>query len=218
MSVARVGVAMMVVSLAGTTLGVHRILSGSRSRERLLPARVDRSADFRASGTYLTDGGGEAEVAVFLDFECPACRVLARTLSGMALNDRNLSITVHHWPLTSTHPAAMPAAAAAECASLQGAFHRMHDELFAAQDSLEHADFVDLAARAGVADLAAYRRCLDAGTGIARVTDDMRASRTLHLRATPAILVGDSLYYGALADTVITRKLATWRSLNAHGR
>jgi protein-disulfide isomerase len=45
-----------------------------------------------------------------------------------------------HFPLTSIHPRALTAAAAAEAAALQGRFWDMHELLFHRQKALEDAD------------------------------------------------------------------------------
>jgi protein-disulfide isomerase len=69
---------------------------------------------------------------VYGDYECPYCAALDLRLRGAPVR-----IAFRHFPVTSTHPRALPAACAAEAAAVQGAFWPMHDALFEDQGRLE---------------------------------------------------------------------------------
>jgi protein-disulfide isomerase len=71
------------------------------------------------------------------DYECPysrqafhAIEVVEQQLSG------NMRFAFRHFPLTSIHPHALAAAAAAEAAARQGRFWDMHELLFHRQKAL----------------------------------------------------------------------------------
>ena len=92
------------------------------------------------------------------DYECPysrqafhAIEQVERQLGG------NVRFAFRHFPLTSIHPHALAAAAAAEAAALQGRFWDMHELLFHRQKALEGADLLRYAARLGL-DVAAFDR------------------------------------------------------------
>src|SRR5260370_20764988 len=86
-----------------------------------------------------------------------------------------------HFPLTSIHPHALSAAAAAEAAALQDRFWDMHELLFRGQEALEDSDLLGNAARlrldvaafdhdrAGTAIAARIRRDVDSGLPTAQV-------------------------------------------------
>src|SRR5690606_2501503 len=67
----------------------------------------------------------------YADFQCPACGQFHSIMKTVEerYGDR-LAIEFKHFPLTSIHPYAMPAAKAAEAAGVQGKFFEMHDKLF----------------------------------------------------------------------------------------
>ena len=69
---------------------------------------------------------------VYGDYECPYCAAL-----DVRLANAPLRMAFRHFPVSSAHPRALPAASAAEAARLQGAFWPMHDALFADQGRLE---------------------------------------------------------------------------------
>src|SRR5216684_7440346 len=92
------------------------------------------------------------------DYQCPysrqafhAIEQIERQLGG------NMRFAFRHFPLTSIHPHALAAAAAAEAAALQGRFWDMHELLFHRQKALEDGDLRGYAAQLGL-DVAAFDR------------------------------------------------------------
>lgn len=82
-------------------------------------------------------GNSNANVVLieYSDFQCPACGAyypLVRKLSEDYASD--IAFVYRHFPLQQ-HPNAIPAARAAEAASLQGKFWEMHNILFEHQDA-----------------------------------------------------------------------------------
>ena len=83
-------------------------------------------------------GNKNAKVVVYEygDFQCPGCagafpnlKTIKETYKG------SIAFVYRHFPLTTAHPHAFAAAAAAESAGLQGKFWEMHDLIFQSQDS-----------------------------------------------------------------------------------
>jgi len=116
------------------------------------------------------------------DYECPysrqafhAIEQVERQLGG------NMRFAFRHFPLTSIHPHALAAAAAAEAAALQGRFWDMHELLFHRQKALEDGDLRAYAAqlgldvptfdrdRASIAVLERIRRDVDSGLASGQV-------------------------------------------------
>lgn len=71
----------------------------------------------------------------FSDFQCPACRSYYPIVKELLVSyeDGKVKFIYKHFPLTSIHPNAMPAAIAAEAAGAQGKFFEYHDVLFEKQ-------------------------------------------------------------------------------------
>jgi protein-disulfide isomerase len=116
------------------------------------------------------------------DYECPYSRAAFREIERVErrLGD-GVRFAFRHYPLTDIHPHALAAAAAAEAASLEDRFWRMHDLLFHNQEHLEDEDLGRYAAeleldvarfdsdRAGPAVLARVRRDVDSGDATGEV-------------------------------------------------
>lgn len=131
----------------------------------------------------------------FADFECPYCRSFARSdlPAIMARYPEQIQVIHRHFPLPY-HRFARPSAIAAECASRQGRFMEMHDQLYELQDSLGLIGFASIAHRAGVADSAAFRECSsDAKTGEI-VERDFQLGRVIGISATPTLVINGRKY------------------------
>lgn len=81
------------------------------------------------------DRDSKAILIEYADFQCPACvnyYPLIEKLSQEITSD--LAIVYRHFPLTSIHPNAMPAAKASEAAGKQGKFWEMYKILYEKND------------------------------------------------------------------------------------
>jgi protein-disulfide isomerase len=139
-------------------------------------------------------------MVVFVDFECTFCRRLHATLRELRaqLHD-SLGIVYRHFPVSRVGYA-FPAAVAAECAAAQGKFAAFADLLFASQDTLPKLSFERAAAHSGVADATRFRECLTSDGSRRRVSEDIRAGRSVGVDATPTVIIGDQLVVGDLAE------------------
>ena len=107
------------------------------------------------------------------DYECPysrqafhAVEQVERRLGG------HVRFAFRHFPLTSIHPHALAAAAAAEAAARQGRFWDMHELLFHRQKALEDGDLRGYAAILGL-DVAAFDRDRLGTTVLERIQRDV---------------------------------------------
>lgn len=128
-------------------------------------------------------------VALFSDFQCPACKRVNPILEEIlgAYGDK-VQLAFRQYPLVSIHPQAHKAAEAALCAGDQDKFWPMHDALFARQRELEPAQLKQRAAELGL-DAQRFETCLDGGAHAQTVARDMAAGRDLGLASTPSLFV-----------------------------
>jgi len=194
-----------VVDLAAAgLLGCAVILTGIAIRRELVdpvPKPVVRKVpllpDLHLVGRPLGPEGASLPIVVFADFQCPYCaRAQSLIREILAAYPGRVRIMYRHLPLETIHPHAWNAALAAECAADQGAFRAYHDLLYALQDSIGKMSWTDLAARAGVARLDAFRKCVDDERNSGAVERDVLLARELEVDRTPTFVVGDELYPG----------------------
>jgi protein-disulfide isomerase len=134
-------------------------------------------------GDHVRGPEGARLVVVYGDYECPYCAALDLQLARAPLR-----VAFRHFPVSSAHPRAQPAACAAEAAAAQGAFWEMHDALFADQGRLEDPHLWKRAEALGL-DVARF----DADRRSPAVTDSVRAQFRSGVRAgvatTPTMFV-----------------------------
>ena len=71
------------------------------------------------------------------DFQCPHCGAAHPILKQLQqMHGENLRLIFRHFPLSNSHPMAIPAAMAAEAAAKQNKFWEMHDMIFEHQNQL----------------------------------------------------------------------------------
>jgi protein-disulfide isomerase len=131
----------------------------------------------------------------FADFECPYCRAfaLADLPAVMARYPDQVQVIHRHFPLPY-HRFARSSAIAAECASRQGRFREMHDQLYELQDSLGLISFSSIARRAGVADSVAFLDCVGDTKTSEIVERDFQLGMVIGVSATPTLVINGRKY------------------------
>jgi protein-disulfide isomerase len=143
-------------------------------------------------------GPRDAPVTIveFSDFQCQFCATAHRVLKQvLAAYPREVRLVYRHFPLGG-HPAAKPAAEAAECAGQQGRFWEYHDRLFAQPAAVDATRFRTIADELGL-DGRAFASCLDGGSMRSRVSQDVDEGRRAGVTATPTFFVDGQLLEGA---------------------
>lgn len=155
------------------------------------PSLVNMTFDTAGAPSY-----GEASAPVTIveisDYHCPYCRRHVQQTQPRIYSDyvqpgkaRHVFI---HYPIAQLHPDAHRAHEAASCAGDQGKFWEYHARLF--EMPAKTAD--ELTAHAGAAglDVAAFRKCLDAGTHAGAVKESVERIQELAISGTPMFLIG----------------------------
>lgn len=134
-------------------------------------------------------------IVEFSDFECPACRIahpLAESLASQ-YGDK-IRLVYRHFPLTSIHRNALPAAQAAQAAGAQGKFWKYAAILFDQQDSWAQVRnpvdlFVNYAEQAEISDIEKFRQDLDKQTYRDQVLKDLGLGNEIGITVTPTFVV-----------------------------
>lgn len=141
---------------------------------------------------------GNPDAAVTLteysDFECPACGQFFQIVDGiMDEQGDNIRFEYKHFPLTSIHQFAVPAAKAAEAAGQQGKFFEMHDKLFENQQiwastANPQTYFNSYAEEIGL-DIALFKTHMKASVINDKISDEFKEARGLGLTGTPSFFL-----------------------------
>jgi protein-disulfide isomerase len=169
-------------------------------------------------GESPTTGSPESKILLveFSDFECPYCAQAHKTLKQfMAKHKDEVTLVYKHFPLTSIHPQAMPAATAAWAAQQQGKFWEYQDALFTHQKQLGEPLYLDIAENLNL-DIEKFKRdrqsrALTGETSYAdtAIEKDIQLAERLGLSGTPFFVMNGQTLSGALQlsdmENVLTR-------------
>lgn len=163
------------------------------------PAVVQQASE--ASGNIADHVYGKADSKVVLieygDFQCPGCGGAYPNISRIKETYKEqLAFVFRNFPLTSIHPNAKAASAAAEAAGLQGKFWEMHNALYENQDAWTNANastrtetFASYASAIGVKDMDKYNADLTAANVANKLAFDRSVGSKIGVTGTPTIVL-----------------------------
>lgn len=141
--------------------------------------------------------GGNKKASVvlveFADYQCPYCRQFAaetmKQIERDYIDTGRIGFVFDDFPLESSHPYALKAAVAVQCAGSQGQLWEMNHKLLADPMALAPDDLVAKAAALNV-DMTKFRLCFEDEHSAASVRQRMREASELGIDGTPMFLVG----------------------------
>jgi protein-disulfide isomerase len=148
------------------------------------------------------------------DYECPYSRQAFHAIEQVEHQlGGNVRFAFRHFPLTSIHPHALAAAAAAEAAAMQGRFWDMHELLFHRQKALEDDDLRRYAAQLGL-DVTAFDRDRASAAVAGRVRRDVDSGLASgQMLGTPTLFIGGLVYRGGYDPPALLAALTSQRAL-----
>lgn len=182
-----IGIAAVVVAVTAVMNTVRaRAIPTVRGSETKFEERWEQYLSY---GSNFGDKDAPVSIIEFVDFECPGCRGFERAFSALPPElSAKTRLTLIHFPL-DYHRFAPGAGLAFECAAAQGRANEMRSMLFELQDSLGLLDFDEIARRVSVADLSAFRTCVEERHPAARLDSGRVAGERMGLAGTPTILI-----------------------------
>jgi protein-disulfide isomerase len=140
-------------------------------------------------------GPADAPLVIeYADFECPFCSSLHAALSGSTLR-----LVFRHFPVSSSHPRAWPAACAAEAAAIQGRFWEMHELLFSDQGRLEDPHLWNRARGLGL-DVERFDADRRSQAVLERVRRDFSSGVRAGVVSTPTVFAAGRMLTGSAID------------------
>ncbi len=160
---------------------------------------------------------GPANAAItiieFSDYQCPFCTKWQTEVwpEIQKAFPTQVRLVYRDFPLYGLHDNAEGAAEAANCAGEQGAYWKYHDKLFAAENGLGAAAFIQYADELGL-DGEKFSSCLESGTAKEEVKADYEYASQLGVSSTPTFFINGIPVVGAQPFSVfqqlITKELA----------
>jgi len=157
---------------------------------RYIPTWRELIKHGRATG----DPAAPIALIEFSDLQCPFCKQFNRVVHQVeARYPGKIAHVFVHNPLAS-HPLAVPAARAAECAVAYQRFGSIVTRMFEKQDSLGLKPWVSFARDVGIEDTATYAKCANDGAAVPLVDAGVAAGKGIGVRGTPTVLLNGWRY------------------------
>jgi protein-disulfide isomerase len=158
-------------------------------------------------GDSPTRGAADRKIllVVFSDFQCPYCAQFNDNVKKFMAKHPEVTLVYKHFPLTQAHPQALPAAKAALAAHKQGKFWEFHDILFANQQRLGEAFYLETAKKLKL-DLKKFQTDYDGADQL--VVQDFTLGRRLNVQGTPAMFLNGESLVGANSVEELEKYLA----------
>ncbi|MFV0359098.1 DsbA family protein [Tropicimonas sp.] len=150
---------------------------------------------------------GQVEVASFSDYNCPYCRVLSKTLAGIA-GDGEIAVTWHELPLLG--PASVAAARAALAADMQGAYLPFHNRMMATRFRPTAPYLTEAAGALGI-DGDRLLADMEGPEVAARLRRSAGLANLFGIVGTPALVVGRTLVLGNIRRRDLERLIGMER-------
>jgi protein-disulfide isomerase len=158
-------------------------------------------------GDSPTRGAADRKIllVVFSDFQCPYCAQFNDNVKKFMAKHPEVTLVYKHFPLTQAHPQALPAAKAALAAHKQGKFWEFHDILFANQQRLGEAFYLETAKKLKL-DLKKFQTDYDGADQL--IVQDFTLGRRLNVQGTPAMFLNGESLVGANSVEELEKYLA----------
>lgn len=171
------------------------------SKDKVDVSKVDaskiQSAATQSGGIADHVFGKKDSKVVFIeygDFQCPGCGSAYPTIKNVTEKYKDqVAFIFRNFPLTSLHPNAKAAAAAAEAAGLQGKYWEMHNTLYANQSSWENLDsnqrvnfFADYAKTLGL-NVTKFKEDMASTKVTQKINFDIAVGKKIGVNATPTL-------------------------------
>jgi protein-disulfide isomerase len=174
-------------------------------------ALVDRREELNNSPTSPTFGNPDGDVAVveFFDYQCPYCKAMASNKFLETLEqDGNVRIVFKEFPILG--PESEYAARAALAAQKQGKYREMHNSFMVFKGKMKTEDVIKIAEQLGL-DIEQLKKDMESDEVTQELVKNHELAKALGISGTPAFIIDDELFPGAVDMSEILKRIAAAR-------
>ena len=181
----------------------------AKERQQDSLARVQASLTQDPDSPVVGNPQGDVVVVEFFDYNCPYCRRAADDLLAVVAKDPGVRVVMKEFPILG--PGSQFAARAALAAALQGRYEAFHFALMQAQGKKDEGLVMAVARDLGL-DLERLRKDMQAPAVDAALRRNFELAETLEINGTPAFVIGDEIFPGAVDQETMLKKVAETRA------
>ena len=147
---------------------------------------------------------GDVTIVEFFDYRCGFCKRVAPVVEDALAKDTKIRIRYKEFPVLG--PSSVLAAQAALASRAQGKYLAFHKALMKAKIFYDEASIMKIATSVGI-DTARLKKDMQASGIQAQIAKTRALARSLGIRGTPAFIVGEQLFPGALNAAQLARMI-----------
>lgn len=184
-------------------------LESREAGERVAAIREPLQRPF--AGAWAGNPRGDVTVVEFFDYACGYCRQSMPDIVRLLREDSNVRFVFRELPILS--PESETAARYSLVAAQQGDFFAFHQAMYAAGRPSD-ATIASAMSSAGI-DQSRARTAIGSAEIAAELHNNMELARQLRLSGTPAFIVGDQVFSGAVGYERLKQAIAEAREARA---
>ena len=161
------------------------------------------------SSPVLGNPEGDVVVVEFFDYRCPYCKKVADDLRQAVREDGNIRLVMKEFPILG--PDSLVASRAALAAAAQGRYEDYHFALMAERSAITEKTVFSVAKKLGL-DVDQLRADMDSEAVEAELQRTYNLAEALEIGGTPAFVIGDKIYPGALRIEDLRQAVAQSRA------
>lgn len=160
-------------------------------------------------GAVLGNPNGTVTLVEFVDYACGYCRYSVQHVNELIAANPDLRVVIREYPILSAGSA--DAARMALAAAQQGKYEAFHTAMFTHDEPSR--ENIEAAAREAGVDLARAEAAIEAGTFENHLQNNIFLGQNMQLTGTPAWVVGEKIFNGAVGVETISDAIAEAREL-----
>ncbi len=171
----------------------QKLAEAERQREALKAKQAVLTAD--PDTPVIGNPDGDVAVVEFFDYRCGYCKKVVNDLRPVVEEDGNIRLVMKEFPILG--PESKLAARAALASVKQGRYEEFHFAMMTSRGQINEASIMALAEQSGL-DVARLKQDMESGEIDDLLQKNFELAQSLGIGGTPAFVVGDKLYPGAL--------------------
>ncbi len=184
---------------------IREVIEKYAERERLRLQKEQKDAldanrvalEYDPNAPVIGNPDGNVTIVEFYDYNCGYCKVMFPKILQVVKTDGNIRWVLKDFP--SLRPSSVIASLAGLAANKQGKFLEMHKALMQHRGEPSEKDITDFAKRIGL-DMNRFRSDMKSADFETVLRNNRILAKKIGLNGIPDIIVGDTLFAGAVSD------------------
>jgi protein-disulfide isomerase len=171
----------------------------SKSKQEMKDSLSKHKEEFASDTVSPAVGPKDATVTIveFFDYHCGYCKQMLPTITKLLETDKKVRVVFREFPILSEDSVTAARAAIAVYRLNKDKYFPFHSALMAAKGKFDEATLMDTAKKLGI-DTGKLKKEMENPEITAQLDKNRQLAEDIGIRGTPALIVGDELYPGAM--------------------